>query len=112
MKKTKRMLTKAEVAECLGDILDTIPEENSIAIEALQIAQCEMARRYNKYSTKHAGKAWTEYEDNILCIMFEERCKIKDICEFLGRSEKGCAARLKRLGVIQSRKEMFEYLQY
>lgn len=42
MKKSKQMLSKAEVAKILGDVLDSIPKENSDTIEALEIAKCEM----------------------------------------------------------------------
>jgi len=111
MKKSKQMLSKAEVAKILGDVLDSIPKENSDTIEALKIAKCEMWNRRGKFSKEHSGKVWTEYEVKNLLKMFREKRSISEICNFLGRTEKSISSRLVRLGKIKERKDMYKYLE-
>ena len=41
MKKSKQMLSKAEVADILGEVLDAIPDDNNDTREALEIAKKE-----------------------------------------------------------------------
>ncbi len=110
MKKSKQMLSKAEVADILGEVLDTIPDDNNDTREALEIAKCEMSRRYRKHSKKHSGKAWTKYEDKKLLEMFRKKCSIGEICTFLGRTEKGISSHLVRLKVIKERKDLKKIL--
>ena len=111
MKKSKQMLSKAEVADILGEVLDRIPQENTDTIEALKIAKCEMQQHKGKFSVKHKYDIWSKYEDENLLRMFSKKCSISEICDFLGRTEKGISSRLVRLGKIKERKDIYKYLE-
>ena len=111
MKKSKQMLTKAEVAKILGDVLDSIPDDNNDTREALKIAKCEMQQHKGKFSVKHKYDIWSKYEDENLLRMFSKKCSISEICDFLGRTEKGISSRLVRLGKIKERKDIYKYLE-
>ena len=111
MKRSKQMLTKAEVADILENVLDSIPEENNNTRQALSIAKSEMRQHKGKFSANHRYQEWSEYEDEKLLKMFREKCSISEICEFLGRTEKGISSRLVRLGKIKERKDIYKYLE-
>lgn len=77
------------------------------ALQALE--KNEMQEKPAKKSRwANAGLPWTEEDEAELCRMFDCGDSKKDICKFFQRSERGIAARLVKLGKIQSRDE-FEY---
>lgn len=53
----------------------------------------------------NSGKVWTRSADEKLCQMFEAGWSAQKICEAMGRSVDGVAARLVRLGKIAERNE-------
>ena len=112
MKKIKQTITKAEITKTINNVIDSIPEGKHAVIKGLEIAKSELLKYDGSCSKQHNGKVWTEDEDEKLCEMFDERYSITEMCEVLGRTERGCAARLRRLGKIESRSEMYEYLEY
>lgn len=56
-------------------------------------------------SADNAGKPWTRALDAELKNMFLSRKSQKEICDHFKRTPRGIAARLVRLGLIQSRQE-------
>ena len=61
--------------------------------------------RSQKISAENQGAAWTDEQDKVLKIMFSEKKTVAEIAEALKRSTGGIRARLKRLGLIENRKE-------
>ena len=61
-----------------------------------------------KAPAENAGKPWTAEDDEILCRMFDTGCSTQDMCNHFQRSSGGIAARLVRIGKINSRDE-FRY---
>ena len=55
---------------------------------------------------ENVGKPWTSEDDEILCRMFDTGCSTQDMCNHFLRSRGGIAARLVRLGKINSRDEL------
>lgn len=53
----------------------------------------------------NSGKAWSRSADEKLCRMFDAGWSAQKICEAMGRSVDGVAARLVRLGKIAERNE-------
>ncbi len=73
------------------------------------ISERRMQRNVQKSEEKNAlnaGAAWTKSDDRVLCEMFDSGCSKEEICDRLGRSVGGIAARLKRLGKIEDRSEL------
>lgn len=62
----------------------------------------------NSHSSKtkrpeNAGKAWNSEEEHLLIQMYNNRCSKKEMCDTFKRTEVALAARLVRLGIIESR---------
>ena len=60
-----------------------------------------------KPQPENAGKPWTEEEDALLCQMFDEGTKLKELCEFNKRTSGAIKARLVRLGKIDDRSSIW-----
>ena len=52
---------------------------------------------------ENAGKAWTREQERLLIKMYNCGASNKEMCEEFKRTETGLAARLVRLGIIESR---------
>ena len=74
------------------------------AAEALDTKE----KKEPKPKPENAGKRWTNEDDNLLSEMFDNECSKKEICNRCGRTGYSVAARLVRLGKIQSTDE-FRY---
>ena len=61
--------------------------------------------RSQKIGAENQGAAWTDEQDEVLKIMFSEKKTVAEIAEALKRSTGGIRARLKRLGLIENRKD-------
>ncbi len=72
------------------------------AVEAL----ASQEKKELKSKPENAGKRWTDEDDNLLEEMFYKRCSQKEICERFGRTRSSVAARLVKLGKIQSTDEI------
>ena len=87
-----------------GDNVCNRPE----IIRALHTAVRAMEMRYipeDSDRPRNASKSWSRSEDEKLCRMFDDGWSSRKICDALGRSSEGVAARLVRLGKISERKE-------
>ena len=62
-------------------------------------------KKVKKPNAENAGKPWTAEDDDALCRMFVTGCSVQDICNHFQRSRGGIAARLVKLGKINSRDE-------
>lgn len=62
--------------------------------------------RTQKISAKNQGTPWTDEQEEVLKIMFSEKKTVAEIAEALKRSTGGIRARLKRLGLIENRKDV------
>lgn len=60
--------------------------------------------RSQKINAENQGAVWTDEQDKVLKIMFSEKKTVAEIAEALKRSTGGIRARLKRLGLIENRK--------
>lgn len=61
--------------------------------------------RSQKINAENQGAVWTDEQDEVLKTMFSEKKTVTEIAEALKRSTGGIRARLKRLGLIEKRKE-------
>ena len=64
------------------------------------------SKAYNFPKTKrpeNAGKAWTVEEEQLLIKMYNSGVSKKEMCDAFKRTEVALAARLVRLGIIESR---------
>jgi len=52
---------------------------------------------------------WTAEEDDMLIAWYYDGLSRALICFYLGRTPKGVAARLRHLGIIETRKEFTQY---
>ncbi len=77
-------------------------------IRALHWAVRELEKTSRKSRWENAGLPWIESDEKTLCEMFDRGDSKRDICNFFKRSEGAIAARLVKLGKIQSREE-YEY---
>ena len=68
----------------------------------------KLEKPVKKSRWENSGLPWTEQDEKVLCEMFDRGDPKREICKFFQRSERGIAARLVKLGKIQSREE-FEY---
>lgn len=59
-----------------------------------------------KTEPENAGKPWTLEDDERLCKMFDKGATRREMCEYFKRSGGAIAARLVRLGKINSRDEI------
>ena len=95
-----------------GELLydsDTCNHPDIIRALHVAVTQLEKAeKRASKPLPENSGKPWTLEDDNALLRMHEQGASKKEICEYFKRTSGGIAARLVRLGVIQSRDE-FRY---
>ena len=93
-----------------GEPLEEYDSCNQVdVVRALHI----VLRHYNapnentkKAPAENAGKPWTSEDDEILCRMFDTGCSTQDMCNHFQRSKGGIAARLVRIGKINSRDEL------
>lgn len=109
-----------EIIEALANGIDPItgevfPKNHSFndpdIIRALFVATEELKKaekRGNRRQPENAGKPWNEELDNELKSMFLAGKSKKEICGYFARTSGAIAARLVRLGLIQSRDE-FRY---
>ncbi len=51
----------------------------------------------------NAGKSWTKEDEDLLVSLYRSDTPKREICKVLQRTESGVAARLVRLGLIESR---------
>lgn len=79
-------------------------------IRALHVAvrQLEKSEKRVKNLPENAGKPWTEEDERTLARMFDQHCSKREICAYFKRTQGSIAARLVRLGKIQSRDEMYD----
>lgn len=80
-------------------------------IRALHVAVMELEKaekRASKALPENSGKPWTPEDEDALLRMYRQGASKKELCEYFKRTSGGIAARLVRLGVIQSRDE-FRY---
>ena len=61
--------------------------------------------RSQKINAENQGAVWTDEQDEVLKTMFSEKKTVTEIAEVLKRSTGGIRARLKRLGLIENRKD-------
>lgn len=52
---------------------------------------------------ENAGKPWTSEDDSLLTAMYDAGCTNRDMCLRLKRTNTALAARLVRLGIIETR---------
>lgn len=109
-----------EIIEALANGVDPITGEvfsknhsfnDPDIIRALFVATEELKKaekRSNRKQPENAGKPWNEELDNELKSMFLAGKSKKEICDHFARTSGAIAARLVRLGLIQSRDE-FRY---
>lgn len=57
---------------------------------------------------QNAGKLWTAEEEQLLIKLYNSGATKAEMCERFGRTEKGLAARLVRLGVIKDRDTFYK----
>lgn len=77
-------------------------------IEAINCVLEELGRFEGEYSEimpENSGSKWTSRDEEQLRNMLSSRASKRQIIKALGRSESGIAARLVRLGLIDSRDE-------
>ena len=75
-------------------------------IRALHLAVQELEKLEKparKSQWENAGLPWSESDEKTLCEMFDRGDSKKEICNYFKRSEGAIAARLVKLGKIQSR---------
>ena len=107
---TERLTLLADGVEPLTDEVlenDHVCNKPEI-IRALHTAVRAMEMRYipeDSDRPRNASKSWSRSEDEKLCQMFDAGWSSRKICDALGRSSEGVAARLVRLGKISERKE-------
>lgn len=56
-----------------------------------------------KRPPENAGLPWAKEDDEILCRMYDAGCTRKELCNYFKRSNGAIAARLVRLGKINTR---------
>lgn len=61
--------------------------------------------RSQKTNAENQGAVWTDEQDEVLKTMFSEKKTVTEIAEVLKRSTGGIRARLKRLGLLENRKD-------
>lgn len=95
-----------------GEILqsDSVCNEPDVirALYTAAEALNSQEKKEPKPKPENAGKRWTNEDDNLLSEMFDKGCSKKEICERFGRTGYSVAARLVKLGKIQSTDE-FRY---
>ena len=95
-----------------GEILpsDSVCNEPDVirALYAAAEALNSQEKKEPKPKPENSGKRWTNEDDNLLSEMFDNECSKKEICNRCGRTGYSVAARLVRLGKIQSTDE-FRY---
>ncbi|WP_394265851.1 hypothetical protein [Anaerotignum sp.] len=72
-------------------------------IRALHLAVQQLGNaktNTTRYRPENAGKPWSEEDDRILCEMFEQGCKRKEMKEYFKRTGGAIIARLEHLGKI------------
>ncbi len=80
----------------------------ALHLAATCLEKAEKAEKRAKSLPENAGKPWNAEDDNKLTRMFEQGRSSREICNEFRRTEGSIAARLVRLGKIQSRDE-FRY---
>ena len=95
-----------------GEVLsssDTCNQPDIIRALHVAVAELEKAeKRASKRLPENSRAPWTEADDNELLRLYGQGTSKKELCNFFKRTEGGIAARLVRLGVIQSR-DKFRY---
>ena len=57
---------------------------------------------------KNAGKLWSKEEEQLLIKMYQSTATKQEMCDRFGRTERGLAARLVRLGIIEEREIFYK----
>ena len=57
---------------------------------------------------KNAGKLWSKEEEQLLIKMYESTTTKQEMCDRFERTERGLAARLVRLGIIEEREVFYK----
>ena len=112
------VLRAKEILEVLADGMNPLTGEvlskddscnQPDIIRALHVAvtQLEKKVKRTKNLPENAGKPWTEEDDKILAKMFDQHYSERELCAYFKRTKGAIAARLVRIGKIQSRDEMY-----
>lgn len=92
---------RAEIVRAFHCILNTLAEKPPERKKSERTPR----EKVEGQRPENAGKPWTKADDETLRRMFDEGARKQDICGYFKRSESGVAARLVRLGIIESRDE-------
>ena len=89
-----------------GELLpdDCVCNQGEI-VRAFHTILCAIPSKKAKILPPNAGKPWTPEDDKKLADMYDSGSSKKDICGFFKRTDGAIAARLVRIGKIQSRDE-------
>ena len=103
-----------ELLELLADGIDPITGEvleadhvcnQAEIVRALHVAVGTLDKKAanQRKLPENAGKPWEKEDDEVLCRMFDAGSTKKDMCAYFKRTSGSIAARLVRLGKINSR---------
>ena len=88
-----------------GELLpeDSIYNKGDIVRALYAVLSALDAKKPKRKLPKNAGKAWSKEDDDLLIDLYRSGASKKDICNTFKRTITGIAARLVRLGEIESR---------
>lgn len=90
------------------DICNQVEIVRALNTVLRELEQCQKKKNKKSPLLENAGKPWTEADDDLLSIMFDEGYSRKDICVHFKRTTGAVASRLVRLGKIENR-DQFMY---
>jgi len=73
----------------------------------LVLSDAQPLRFRAKSTPPNVGRPWTSEQDSELLARFDSGCSIGEIARALGRTRGGIAARLVRLGRVETRREVY-----
>lgn len=88
-----------------GEILpeDSVCNKGEIVRALYTVLNCLDEKKSKKNLPANTGKPWTKEDEGLLVQLYQSGVAKKDICKTLQRTTTGIAARLVRLGIIDSR---------
>ena len=88
-----------------GEIMpeDSVCNKGEIVRALYTVLNCLDEKKSKKNLPANTGKPWTKEDEGLLVQLYQSGVAKKDICKTLQRTTTGIAARLVRLGIIDSR---------
>jgi len=75
---------------------------------SIRALERQLAQQY-ELEYQNRGTIWTKEQDSMLETMYYDEEPVVSMIEAFGRTSRGIAARLVRLGIIENRKVFYEY---